>query len=234
MGIFDRIWRVIRSNINYLIDKAEDPEKMLEQIVIELQDEMVQMRQAVAQSIAIQKRLERQANQAELSATEWHKKAQMALQHGQESLAREALSRRKPYQETAVVFKQQLGQQAEIVTRLKQDMRLLEGKLAEAKTKKEMYIARARSAQASQRMNEMLGNIGTGTARAAFDRMEEKVLDMEARSEAIAELSQNTLEGKFAALEATSVDDDLAALKAELGAAPELPELPPNADSASS
>jgi phage shock protein A len=221
MGLFDRIGRVIRANINSLIGQAEDPEKILEQTVIDMQDDLIKLRQAVAQAIATQKRSERQQSQAESTAQEWQQRAQLALQKGDENLAREALTRRKSYQETADALRSQLTQQNSIVSQMKQNMVLLERKLSEAKTKKDMYIARARSAKASQQLNEMLGQTSNTGAIAAFERMEEKVLQLEAKSEAIAELTNNTLEQQFATLESGDVEAELAALKAQLsGSAP--------------
>ncbi|NEQ25294.1 MAG: PspA/IM30 family protein [Microcoleus sp. SIO2G3] len=221
MGLLDRLSRLIRANFTSLVSQAEDPEKILEQTVIDMQDDLIKLRQSVAQAIATQKRTERQQSQAELTAQEWYQRAQLALQKGDENLAREALTRRGSYQETATALKTQLDQQRGIVDQMKQNMRLLEGKLAEAKTKKDMYIARARSAKASQQLNEMLGQVGTSGAIAAFERMEEKVLQLEAQSEAIAELSSNTIEQQFAQLESSDVDEELAALKAQLsGSAP--------------
>jgi phage shock protein A len=217
MGLFDRISRVIRANLNSLISQAEDPEKILEQSVIDMQDDLIKLRQAVAQAIATQKRTERQCSQSQTTADEWYNRAQLALQKGDEILAREALTRRKTYQETADALRTQVQQQSGIVTQMKQNMVTLERKLAEAKTKKDMYIARARSAKASEQINEMLNTMGTKNAMAAFERMEEKVLQLEARSEAIAELTNDTIEKQFAALETGSgVDDELAALKAQM------------------
>jgi phage shock protein A len=115
------------------------------------------------------------------------------------------------------------------VAKLRKEMRMLETKIAEAKTKKDLYIARARSAQASQKVNEMLGNFHTGSTLSAFERMEEKVMRLEAESEAIEQLTGNQLENKFAALEAgDDVDEQLAAMKANLLAPSESPKLPYN------
>lgn len=216
MGLIDRVSRVIRAWMNSLVDQVEDPEKILEQTVIEMQDDLIKLRQAVAQAIATQKRTERQQEQAEVTAKEWYQRAQLALQKGDENLAREALTRRATYQETANALRSQLDQQSGIVVQMKQNMVVLENKLAEAKTKKDMYIARARSAKASEKLNEMLGQTSNSGAMAAFDRMEQRVLDLEARSQAIAELSQNTVEQQFASLESGDVDAELAALKAQL------------------
>ncbi|MBD1830737.1 PspA/IM30 family protein [Microcoleus vaginatus GB1-A2] len=227
MGLFDRLWRVIRANINSLVGAAEDPEKILEQAVMDMQEDLVQLRQAVAGAIAAQKRTERQCSQAESTAAEWYQRAQLALQKGEENLAREALTRKKSYQETATAMKASLGQQNAVVTQLKENMRALESKISEAKSKKDMYIARARSAQASERLQEMMGNLNTGSALSAFERMEEKVIQLESRSEAIAELGTNDLEKKFLSLEgAEDVDTELAAMKAQMLPGKNTPKLP--------
>jgi phage shock protein A len=114
-----------------------------------------------------------------------------------------------------------------VVSKLKENMRALESKISEAKTKKDLYIARARSAQASQKINEMLGNMGTGTALSAFERMEEKVMQLEAQSEAIAELGSSDLEKRFASLEGgNEVNSELAAMKANLMTGTESAKLP--------
>jgi len=227
MGLFDRLWRVIRANINSLVGAAEDPEKILEQAVMDMQEDLVQLRQAVAGAIAAQKRTERQCSQAESTAAEWYQRAQLALQKGEENLAREALTRKKSYQETATAMKASLGQQNAVVTQLKENMRALESKISEAKSKKDMYIARARSAKASERLQEMMGNLNTGSALSAFERMEEKVMQLESRSEAIAELGTNDLEKKFLSLEAAEdVDSELAAMKAQMLPGNNTPKLP--------
>jgi phage shock protein A len=228
MGLFDRIWRVIRANLNSLVSSAEDPEKILEQAVLDMQEDLIQLRQAVAQAIATQKRTERQQAQAQTTADEWFRRAQLALQKGDDNLAREALTRRKSYQDTAESMKAQLEQQSSVVTQLRQNMMKLESKISEAKTKKDLYIARARSAKASQQINDMMGRVGTGSAMQAFERMEEKVLQMEAQADAVAELGMDDLEKRIAALgEADDVEAELAAMKAGmLGSAPQTAQLP--------
>jgi phage shock protein A len=217
MGLIDRILRVIRANLNAIVGQAEDPEKILEQTVAEMQEDLVQLRQAVAQTIATQKRTERQAHQAQSTADEWYRRAQLALKQGNDALAREALTKRKSYQETATAMTAQLDQQNNVVVRLKKDMQTLESKIAEAKTKKDMYIARARSASASARLNETLGGINTKNSLSAFERMEEKVLQLEAQSQAIAELGTDDLQKKFSALESNNnIDAELAQMKAQI------------------
>lgn len=229
MGLFDRIWRAIRANINHFIGQMEDPEKILEQAVLDMQDELIQLRQAVAQAIATKKRTERQAAQARSLSEDWYRRAQLALQKGDEHLAREALTKRKSYLETATAMESQLGQQGSIVSQLQQNMRKLESKIQEAKTKKDLYIARARSAQASAQLEEMLSRVGTGSAMKAFDRMEEKVLQLEAKSEALAELGTDDLEKRFEALGQTdSIDAELVAMKNQILTGHESAQLPPS------
>ncbi len=217
MGLFDRIGRVFRANLNDMVSKAEDPEKILEQAVIDMQEDLVQLRQAVAQAIAQQKRSEQQLNQNSTEAGNWQRRAQLALQKGDENLAREALMRKKSYADAAETLKVQLEQQTNQVDTLKRNLIGLESKISEAKTKKNMLKARAKAAEANRQLQNTIGNIGTSSAMAAFERMEEKVLSLEAESQAAGEIGGTGLEQQFAQLEAGSgVDDELSALKAQL------------------
>jgi len=215
--MFERLWRLIRANINSLVSGAEDPEKVLEQTILDMQNDLIQIRQAVATAIATQKRTERQYQQQDLTAQEWYRRAQLALQKGQEDLAREALVRRKTYEQTSETIKAQLEQQVQIINQLKSNMRLLEDKLAEAKAKKNLFIARARSAEATQRLNEVLGNLKTGRSIDVFEKMEEKVLQIEAKSQAIAELGNNPTDQQWQSLQlGKDIDTELEAMKAKM------------------
>ena len=217
MGLFDRIGRVVRANLNDMVSKAEDPEKILEQTVIDMQEDLVQLRQAVAQAIASQKRSQQQYNQAQSQANQWLSRAQLALQKGDENLAREALQRKKGYEEQANTIKVTLDGQTAQVDTLKRNLIQLESKISEAKTKKNMLKARAQAAKANEQLQGMISGLDPGKGMAAFDRMEEKVLQMEARSQAAGELAGSDLESQFKALEAGSgVDDELEALKANM------------------
>jgi phage shock protein A len=220
MGLFERVSRIIRANLNALISSAEDPEKILNQTIQDMAEDHYQMRQAVAQAIAAQKRLERQYEQAQQSVEEWHRRAELALRNNNEALAREALVRKKTFAETAQSLKQQLDEQTRQVEMLKTNMTKLESKIAEAKTKKDMLIARARAAKASQQINQVIGRVDPSSAFAAFERMEEKVNALEAQSAAVAELAADSLEQQFAALEAggADVDQELRLLKAAIQA----------------
>jgi phage shock protein A len=216
MGFFDRLSRLLRANLNDLVSKAEDPAKILDQSVADMQADLVKLRQAVATAIASQRRLQNQAEQADAQAKAWYQRAEAALQKGEETLAREALSRRKTYQETATALTNQVNSQSGQVETLKRSLTALEAKIAEARTKKEMLKARAQAAQAQEQLQTAVTNLGTNNAMTAFDQMEEKVLNLEARSQAAAELAGADLESQFAALEGTDVDDELAALKQRL------------------
>jgi phage shock protein A len=222
MGFFDRLSRLLRANLNDLVSKAEDPAKILDQSVSDMQADLVKLRQAVATAIASQKRLQNQADQADTQARTWYERAELALKKGEEDLARESLSRRKTYQDTATALQNQIAAQSGQVETLKKSLLALEGKIAEAKTKKDMLKARAQAAQAQEQLQSAVGNLSTNSSMAAFEQMEEKVLSMEARSQAAAELAGADLESQFAALEGSDVDDELAALKTRLsgGATP--------------
>ena len=227
MGLFDRLGRVVRANINDLVSKAEDPEKVLEQAVIDMQEDLVQLRQAVARSIATQKRTEQQYNKNQSEANSWQQRAQLALSKGDENLAREALIRKKSFADTANSLKTQLDQQTNMVQTMKRNLIALESKISEAKTKKDMLRSRANAAKANKQLQDSMSNLGTSSAMGAFERMEDKVMQLEAESETAAELGGTGIEQQFAALEAGSgVDDELAAMKAQLsGTSAETPKL---------
>ena len=209
-----RIVQVIRANVNSLIASAEDPEKILEKTVLEMQENLVLLRQGVAQAIAIQKRTERQLQGAQSTTEEWYRRAQLALQQGNETLARSALTKRRVYQETATALFHQIDEQKDLVRKLKQDMQTLELKIAQAKTKKDMYIARSRSAEASFHLQELMNGVATTSSLNAFERMEAKVLLQEAKSEAIAQVGGDDLQQRFTPLESTpDIDSELTAMK---------------------
>ncbi|HEY9670650.1 MAG TPA: PspA/IM30 family protein [Waterburya sp.] len=236
MGLFDRLSRVVRANLNDMVSKAEDPEKILEQAIIDMQEDLIQLRQAVARAIATQKRTEQQYNKNQTEANNWQQRAQLALTKGDENLAREALVRRKSVAEAAATLKTQLDQQTTQVDTLKKNLIALESKISEAKTKKDMLKSRAAAAKANEQLQNTIGRLGTSSAMGAFERMEDKVLEMEARSQAAYELTGNEIEQQFKLLESGSdVDDELAAMKASLtGGSVSQPVLPASEEKKSS
>ncbi|KAI8462717.1 MAG: PspA/IM30 family-domain-containing protein [Monoraphidium minutum] len=213
-NLFARVTRLVKSAAEQIVSNAEDPEKVLDQVVIEMQDDLIKMRQAAAQVMASQKQMEAKYKQAQDTADDWLKRAELAVQKGEDELAREALKRRKAYQDNAESMRVQLEAQVKAVDQLIGNTKVLEGKLAEAKSKKDTLKARAASAKTSKQVQEMMGSLNTSNASVAFDKMEEKVIAMEAQSEAVGMLvAGDGLESKFAALESGTVDDELAALK---------------------
>ena len=227
MGFFDRVSRLFRANLNDLVSKAEDPVKILDQSVNDMQADLVKLRQAVALAISSQKRLVNQADQSDKQITTWYERAELALQKGEEDLAREALTRRKSFQESSTSLHGQLKAQEGQVEMLKRSLLTLEGKIAEAKTKKDMLKARAQAAQAQQQLQNAVGNIGNNSAMAAFDRMEDKVEALEASGQAAAELAGADLESKFAALEGfDDMDEELNVLRQKLKGGAEAVALP--------
>ncbi|CAG9462150.1 unnamed protein product [Pedinophyceae sp. YPF-701] len=208
----------MKSYANTIVEKMEDPEKILEQAVSDMQDDLIKMRQASAQVMASQKQLEAKYESSKSAADDWYRRAELALQKGDEELAREALKRRKSYADNAEQMSQQLVAQKKATEQLIQNTRTLEAKLAEAKSKKDTLKARAASAKTSKQIGEMVSSLNTSNSYVAFEKMEEKVMAMEAESEAVAALSpaNDDMEQKFLALEGGDVDSELAAMRSNL------------------
>ena len=229
MGLLDRLSRLVRANLNAFVNQAEDPIKILDQSVSDMQEDLVKLRQAVAMAIASQKRLENQANQAKEQIKNWFSRAELALNKGEDDLAREALSRKKTFQETFESLSAQFHTQNGQVEKLKKSLLLLERKIAEAQTKKEMLKARAQAAKAQQQIQSAVGDLGSTSAMAAFERMEDKVDALEASGQAALELAGEDLESKFAALEGgDDIEKELESLRTKLKSGVEAIALPPS------
>ena len=218
-----RLVQLVRAQVTSWVQDSEDPEKILDQAVADMQADLIQLRQSVAQAIATQKRTERHCDQNHTLAKEWYNRAQLALQKGEEQQARDALTQRQTHLGVLTQLEGHIREQKAIVTQLKANMRELEVKIADARTRRDMYIARARSAEASQRIQEMISQVGTRNPMGALERMEDKVMALETQAEAIADLNNalesGSLEGRFAALEqdeASVVEAELTAMKAQL------------------
>jgi len=217
MSLLERVGTIIRSNLNDLLDRAEDPEKMIKQIIIDMQNQLIQVKTQVAASIADEQKLYQRYLQNQEEADKWQKKAELAVTKGEDELAKEALQRRNSYQQIADGFKAQYEEQKQQVEVLKSALQKLEAKIDEAERKKDLLIARSRRAEAEQKIHDTMAGIGQASAFEGFDRLEEKVQEKEARAKAAAELDKDTLEDKFAALEQESdLDEQLAQLKAKM------------------
>jgi phage shock protein A len=205
MGIWDNLKRVFKSNINAAISKAEDPQKILEQTIIDMNEALLENKKAVASAIADEKRLERQYNDNLALAQDWENKAVLAVKSNRDDLAREALLRQKEYADYAVQFKQQFEAQHASVEKLKDALRQLQSKIEEAGRKKNILVARAKRAEAQKKISETMGSMSNNSAFEAFDRMANKVDQLEAEAEANVELEDldgsKTLEKQFKELE---------------------------------
>lgn len=223
MGIFARLGSLIKSNINDLISRAENPEKMLNQVLLDMQQQLVEAKKAVAVAIADEKKLQKQYNVELDKAKEWERKAMVAVRAGDDSLARQALIRKQEHETISQQFQQQWLAQKQAVEKLKDALRLLNNKIEEAKRKKNILIARKKRAEAQQQIAATMSSLGNTNAFDTFERMADQINMLEAEAEAGAELagemSGDTLEAKFLQLESgdANTDDDLAELKAKMG-----------------
>jgi phage shock protein A len=228
MAILDRVSAVIKSNLNYLINKAEDPEKMLDQILIQMRQQLVEAQRDVAVAIADEKRLGTQLEAELEQVREWERRATIAVQKGEDDLAREALRRKANHEEIALGYKKQWEAQKTSADTLKNALRALSQKIEEAGRKKNLLIARQKRAQAQKHIHEVMTGLSDTSAFESFDRMAGRVEQLEAQADAAVEMSQeltgDTMEQRFRALEsATDVEQELAALKAKAQK-----ELPPS------
>jgi phage shock protein A len=225
MGIFSRLAQLIQSNLNDLISRSEDPEKMLNQIVLDMNNQLVEAKKQVAASIADEKRLAKQYEQEAANAQEWERRAMMALRAGNEPLAKEGLSRKREHDELAATYNEQWTKQKAAVDQLKKALRLLSDKIEEAKRKRNVLVARKKRAEAQMAIQETMSGLRDQSAFATFDRMSQKIDQLEAEAEAQGEIAEeysgDTLAAQFQQLEHThSADDDLVALKRKMGILP--------------
>lgn len=225
MGIFSRLGTLIKSNLNDLISKAEDPQKMLNQIVLDMQNQLVEAKKQVAISIADEKRLKKQWDEQIELSKEWERKAMLAVRSGDDALAKEALSRKQEHDRMQGELAKQWQLQKDAVEKLKEQLRTLNDKIEEAKRKKNILIARQKRAEAQKAIQDTMRGLSDTSAFDTFDRMTQKVDQIEAEAEASTELagqlSGDTLQQKFAALEAgPGSDNALAELKAKMGLGP--------------
>ena len=214
MGIFDRFRRVVKSNLNDMISKAENPEKMLNQLVIDMSEQLIESKKSVASAIADEKKLERLMNQQANQGEEWERKARLALKAGKEDLAKEALLRKQEYAGLATQYQEQWQAQHASVEKLKQSLRGLQQKIEEAQRKKNLLVARAKRAEAQKRIQSTIGSMADNSAFDAFDKMASKVERIEAEVDAMAEIEDmstksDDLEKQFAALEGSDASAEI-------------------------
>jgi phage shock protein A len=225
MGIWDRLSTLLRSNINDLISRAENPEKMLNQLIVDMRTQLAKAKQQVASAIADEKRLAAQAEQEKKLAEEWEKRAELAVREGRDDLAKQALLRYNEHVQGAVQLQDTWVKHREETEKLKASLRQLNDKIEEAKRKKNILIARAKRAEAHKRIQETMSSIGDKGAFEAFDRMAEQIEHEErklvAAAEVHADLSGDGLLKQFQALEVRAdADQQLLELKRKMGVLP--------------
>ncbi|MCP4229611.1 MAG: PspA/IM30 family protein [bacterium] len=222
MGLLERIATVIESNINAMISESEDPEKMLNQLIRDMHKQYREAHKQVQLAIADEKRINKEYIKERGKANDWQRKAILALKENREDLAREALVRKNEYATGANTYLEQLEKQSAMVQQLKQSLLQLNRKIEEARRKKNLLVARHKRAKAQKKITTTMSRMGDDSSFEAFDRMEDKIEQLEAEADAAVELEalegSTTLEAEFAALEAEGgVENELLALKAELG-----------------
>ncbi len=214
MGVFDRISRLVRANVNDVIDNAEDPEKMLDQLIRDMEAEIRQARGQVAAMIAQEKELAADKAEADRLSAEWQRRAELAVDQGKDELAREALRRKRDSDENARIYAEQLTAQQATVSRLKNQLQELQTKHDQMESKRDALIARSRRARAQQQVSETMSTLPQSDTAQEFERFERRIRSSEARAAATQELAEVGLEDDFAALDRDlGVEDELQALK---------------------
>jgi phage shock protein A len=225
MGIFDRLSTLIRSNINDLISRAENPEKMLNQLIVDMRGQLAQAKQQVAVAIADEKRLGAQVDEAKHSAEEWERRAVLAVQGGRDDLAKQALGRHNEHAQGALQLHETWVKHREETEKLKGSLRQLNDRIEEAKRKKNILLARHKRAEAHRRIQQTMSSIGDKGAFEAFERMAEQIEHEERKLIAAAEvhedLSGDALLKQFQGLAGgADTDQQLLALKRKVGLLP--------------
>jgi len=228
MGIFQKLSTLIKSNINDVISRAENPEKMLNQIILDMRDQLAKAKREVAAAIADERKLKAQLDDEVKQSRDWEHRAMLAVKEGRDDLAKQALMRQQEHAERAQVLQGTWQAQAAETEKLKGSLRQLNDKIEEAKRKRNLLIAKQKRAQAQRRIHETMSGLSDTSAFEAFNRMADKIEEEERRSLAHAEVTEalagDTLETEFLRLEAgtggADVESKLAALKQQMGLLP--------------
>ena len=220
MALLERVATLVRANLNDLIDKAEDPEKMIKQVILDMQNQLLQVKTQVAIAIADQHLLAKKQKENDDKVAEWTRKAELAVDKKKDDLARAALQRAESYRELSESFAQQTTDQKAQAENLKTALRQLEQKLAEAEGKADLLVAQHRRARAANRATDAQFKFHGTSRSSTFDRMKRKVAHSEATAQAKGELVADDVELRLAALEKEDkIEQLLADLKSQRGGA---------------
>lgn len=225
MGIFQRLMTVIKANLNALIGRAENPEKVLDQLLLDMRSQLAKTKQDVAAAIADEKKLQAQVDKEKKSSEEWERRAMLAVQEGRDDLAKQALMRHNEHVQHAQQLHDTWLRHKSDTEALKDSLRQLNDRIEEAKRKKNLLVARQRRAEAQSRIQETMSSMSDRSAFETFDRMEERIEEMEqqalAAAELAGELTGDSLAKQFKELEYTgSADQQLLELKRKMGVLP--------------
>jgi phage shock protein A len=214
MALLDRVSTLVRANLNDLIDKAEDPEKMLKQVILDMQNQLLQVKTQVAIAIADQHLLVKKKKENDDKAAEWKRKAELAVSKEQDDLARAAIERSLTLERNSQSFDEQISDQTAQVENLKNALHKLDSKLDEAKAKIDLLVAQHRRARTINKAGEARMQLDGDSHTGAFERMNQKVQRSEAIGMAKAEMMKESVEDRFAKLEkADEVEKVLAEIK---------------------
>lgn len=212
VSLLNRIRNIVRANANDMLNRAEDPEKALEQMITDMSQDLVKVRQAAALAISAQERLQAEYDQRRQAVQEWQRRAELAVDKGDDELAKQALSRKLQYQHEADQLKTSLDAQSVHIDELRTNVQALDNRVQQAVLQRQQLVARYRTAEATRTLEEQTSN--TGRLSTSMGELENRTVDAEAQAAAYHELSRDPLEERFTQLEAgPTVDDELATLK---------------------
>jgi len=218
MALLERVSTLVRANLNDLVDRAEHPEKMIKQVILDMHNQLLQVKTQVAIAIADQHLLEKKRKENEDKVAEWMRKAELAVDKKHDDLARVVLERVESYRTLTEGFGQQVTDQKAQVENLKTALRQLEQKLTEAEAKADLLIAQHRRARAVSKASDAKMAGGNGSSASAFDRMKRKVAYSDATAQAKSEIAADNMEDRLAALEKEDrIEQLLVELKAKRG-----------------
>jgi phage shock protein A len=220
MGIFNRVSDIFKANVNDTLDKAEDPEKMLKQMVLEMEEAVNKATLAVGNAIANEKSLERKLLKAREETENWYQKAMQAVNANRDDLAKAALEKKALYERNARDLEPTHAQAKDTAQKMRQQLDALKAKLDEARTRQNTLIARSQAAKAQKQLSQAFSGVGSD-AFGKFDKFEQKVEQLESQAEAFQQLSgvDTSLDEQFRQLGSASADSELAALKQSMGKA---------------
>lgn len=222
MGMVERFWTMVKSNLNAMIGRAEDPTKMIEQSLLDMQEQLTKTKARVTDAVADEKKLKDELQEQLKLAADWENRAMLALKEGREDMAKQALLRQSEHAQNAQTLQAAWKQHLAGTDALKEGLRKLYDQVEELKRRKNMLLARATRAEAQRQIQDTMAGMGDKTAIATFERMEAKIADMErqtsAQAELAAELKGSDLEQDFKALEQRgAADARLLELKQKMG-----------------